>query len=70
MKVVGPVFRLTLLLALALMPSLASPQVPPHRPGTICFTPYFWCWVPPPGGQPGAPCACFTPNGPVHGQLG
>lgn len=48
---------------------LASAQVPPHTPGTICFTPQFWCWAPVPG-PPGAPCACPVPNGSVQGQLG
>jgi hypothetical protein len=44
-------------------------QVPPHVPGTICFTPQFWCWVPTPG-QAGAPCSCPSPYGWVRGQLG
>jgi len=33
----------------------ASAQVPPHQPGTICFTPNFWCWAPQ-FGPPGAVC--------------
>ncbi len=45
------------------------PQVPPHRPGTICFTPTFWCWAVQPG-PPGARCACPSPYGPIAGVLG
>lgn len=47
----------------------ASAQVPPHQPGTVCFTPNFWCWAPQPG-PPGAQCACPTPGGWVFGRLG
>lgn len=47
----------------------ALAQVPPHTPGTICFTPKTWCWAKPPG-PPGRPCACKTPNGWVSGRLG
>ena len=25
----------------------AQAQVPPHLPGTVCFTPQFWCWTGP-----------------------
>jgi hypothetical protein len=53
----------------ALSAAPASPQVPPHYPGTICFTPYVWCQLP--GAVPvGTPCFCYTPNGPVYGQAG
>lgn len=48
---------------------LAPAQVPPHKPGTICFTPSFWCWAQPPG-QPGQSCLCPSQYGPVRGQLG
>lgn len=48
-------------------PALA--QVPPHAPGTICFTPTFWCWAYPPG-PPGYPCSCYSPGGWVGGVLG
>ncbi|MEW9804563.1 hypothetical protein [Mesorhizobium marinum] len=44
-------------------------QVPPHAPGTICFTPNFWCWAEWPG-PPGAPCGCPGPYGYVPGTLG
>jgi len=47
----------------------AGAQVPPHTPGTICFTPKFWCWAQTPG-PPGKSCACRTPNGWVPGRLG
>jgi hypothetical protein len=57
----------TLLLVLASDPALA--QVPPHKPGTICFTPQFWCWAQPPG-PPGYGCYCPTRNGLVPGKLG
>ena len=55
------------LLVWARTPAVA--QVPPHQPGTVCLTPYFWCWAPQPG-PPGLPCACPTPQGWVSGQLG
>jgi hypothetical protein len=44
-------------------------QVPPHYPGTICFTPTFWCWAPQ-AGPPGIACACPTPYGWIGGRLG
>lgn len=47
----------------------AVAQVPPHTPGTVCFTSTFWCWAQPPG-APGAPCACPSPTGYVAGTLG
>ena len=46
----------------------ARAQVPPHVPGTICFTPTFWCWANPPG-PPGNPCGCPSPYGYVAGFL-
>ena len=56
--------------ALALVAiEMASAQVPPHKPGTICFTPRFWCWANPPG-PPGLACYCPTPQGLVRGTLG
>ena len=48
---------------------VAQAQVPPHTPGTVCFTPNFWCWVQPPG-QPGGPCTCPSPYGHARGTLG
>ena len=48
---------------------LAIAQVPPHQPGTICFTPQFWCWANPPG-PPGGNCACPSPYGWIGGRLG
>lgn len=47
----------------------AQQQVPPHAPGTVCFTPTFWCWALQPG-PPGSPCACPVQNGYVNGTLG
>jgi hypothetical protein len=58
--------------ALCLIPAApigAQGQVPPHSPGTICFTPYFWCWAQPPG-PPGSPCACPSAYGWVNGVRG
>lgn len=44
-------------------------QVPPHPPGTVCYTPTFWC-IARPAGPPGSPCVCFSPAGPVGGVRG
>lgn len=46
----------------------ADAQVPPHKPGDICFTPSFWCWANPKG-QAGQPCYCQTQYGKVAGRL-
>ena len=48
---------------------VAEAQVPPHYPGTICFTPQFWCWAQPPA-PPGTQCACLGPYGFVAGIRG
>jgi hypothetical protein len=59
-------------LAIAILlqaPLLALAQVPAHQPGTICFTPQFWCWANPPG-PPGGNCACPSPYGWIGGRLG
>jgi len=48
---------------------LALAQVPPHKPGTICFTERFWCWARKPG-TPGQRCSCPSPYGNVPGRLG
>ena len=58
---------------LALM-ALASPrqllaQIPPHEPGTICFTPTMWCWAQTPG-LPGRPCQCWNGSNWESGTLG
>jgi len=47
----------TVALAIALWALPAFAQVPPHYPGTICFTQTFWCWAPA-AGPPGYACAC------------
>jgi hypothetical protein len=65
-------FRLAALMALTgtlLLATVAFAQVPPHVPGSICFTPRFWCWAMQPG-PPGYQCACATPYGFVPGTLG
>jgi len=69
MRYVGLALKLALSVSLALAPSMGAAQVPPHRPGTICFTAYFWCPARP-AGQAGEGCFCPTPHGPVRGQLG
>ncbi len=56
-------------LMLAFLVRAAYAQVPPHAPGTICFTLAFWCWANPPG-PPGAICGCPGPYGWVQGMLG
>jgi hypothetical protein len=47
----------------------ARAQVPPHVPGTICFTQWFWCVAQPPG-PPGTQCACPSPQGWIPGVRG
>lgn len=55
---------------LLLFGPLASAQVPPHQPGTICFAPTFWCWAEKPG-PVGGICQCYSENtGWVWGTLG
>ncbi len=56
-------------LTIGFAPSAALAQVPPHTPGSICFTPNFWCWIDPPG-PPGHSCYCYDSSGtPVSGYL-
>ena len=67
----------TLLLATAAVAALAiigisasaRAQVPPHYPGSVCFTPNFWCWISPPQ-APNTSCFCASPYGPVSGEAG
>lgn len=61
--------RVAIITALAASLSTAQAQVPPHQPGTICFTPRFWCWLLYPQ-YPGSPCACQSPYGLVAGVAG
>jgi len=49
--------------------SVMAQAAPPHAPGTVCFTPKFWCWAQPPGSS-GSSCACPTPYGWVPGVRG
>jgi hypothetical protein len=51
------------------VPDAQAQQVPPHVPGTICFTQWFWCPAQPPG-PPGTQCACPSPEGLVPGIRG
>jgi len=61
--------RSAVLLLGAMYATPSLPQVPPHYPGTICFTPYSWC--PLPGAVPvGTRCYCNGPYGAVYGQAG
>jgi hypothetical protein len=50
------------------IPGPATAQVPPHVPGTVCFTPQFWCWTT--AGPPGTQCACPSPYGWIAGYRG
>jgi len=54
---------------IGLMASASLAGVPPHRPGTICYTPRFWCPARPIG-PPRSPCICPTAAGPVAGVRG
>ena len=56
-------------LVAALAQTETQAQVPPHQPGTICFTPSFWCWMQFPG-IPGQSCYCMTQWGPAGGIIG
>ena len=58
--------RVAIGVALVATLSAAQAQVPPHQPGTICFTQNFWCWLAYPQ-YPGSPCACPSPYGRVPG---
>jgi len=69
MKAIRLIFASALLAAFISAPVDSQGQVPPHQPGTVCLTPYFWCWMSRPG-IVGAPCSCFTPSGPVPGTTG
>ena len=62
MRLRGLVLILVLVLALFSLFGVAMAQVPPHPPGTICFTRFFWCWAQPPG-PPGSSCGCPGPQG-------
>lgn len=56
--------------SICLLPAvIAVAQVPPHAPGTVCYTPVGYCAAQPPG-PPGTPCACPSPTGPVGGVRG
>ena len=68
MQQLARVLKLALVLSLLICP-LAWAQVPLHPPGSVCFTPQFWCWAPY-AGPVGAVCSCPTPSGWVSGRLG
>ncbi|MBI1196564.1 MAG: hypothetical protein GC203_01725 [Phenylobacterium sp.] len=48
-------------------PTPSFAQLPPHPPGSICLTPYLWCWMPQPG-PVNQSCVCYTPRGPIGGR--
>ncbi|RUW26322.1 MAG: hypothetical protein E5W38_12410 [Mesorhizobium sp.] len=68
-RVAHTVVVLALAAAAALLPWPAFAQLPPHAPGTICVTQFFWCWAQPPG-PPGYACGCPSQYGFVPGYLG
>ncbi len=57
-----PILVASSVVLLLIAPEAASPQAPPHTPGTLCFTPYFYCVLPRPQ-TPGTPCVCRTSGG-------
>ncbi len=63
-----PFARAVVVALLLLAPTAALPQVPPHQPGTICYTPLVWCWMPRIS-QPGSTCFCPGPQGPILGVV-
>jgi hypothetical protein len=67
--VVAAVFSALVVLLFAGSAVVAQGRVPPHAPGSLCFTPQFWCYAQPPG-RVGTPCACPTPYGWVAGFRG
>ena len=70
MRKAGSIATLLLfLLPTVLVGGSAAAQVPPHQPGTICFTPKFWCWMQRPMIK-GQTCYCMTQSGPVRGVAG
>jgi hypothetical protein len=70
MRKAGSIATLLLfLLPAVFLGGSAAAQVPPHQPGTICFTPKFWCWMQRPMIK-GQTCYCMTQSGPVRGVAG
>lgn len=68
MKVKILIISVVVMLHSLLTVPAAFAQVPPHVPGSICFTPQFWCWVNPPG-VPRSSCSCRSPYGSIGGYL-
>ena len=66
-------YVVTLMFVVCMLAGDAKGQIPPipppHPPGTICFTPRFWCWAQPPG-PPNTSCGCPSPQGWVQGVRG
>lgn len=60
---------MTIIVSVLLSYRAVNAQAPPHAPGTICFTPQFWCWAQQPG-PVGGFCGCYTSWGFVPGTLG
>lgn len=63
------ILMLCFLVSPLLLGGSAVAQVPPHYPGTICFTPQFWCWLQY-AQHPGSTCFCMTQYGPIRGVAG
>jgi len=66
---VRSLISLCFLLLPLLVGGSAAADVPKHPPGSICFTPQFWCWMQRPQ-YPGSVCFCPSPYGAVRGTAG
>lgn len=65
----APLAFIGLLFAIGFWGKADAQAVPPHPPGTICFTPALWCWAQPPGPS-GTACTCPSPSGYLRGVRG
>ena len=63
-----PFTRKALAALLLFAPTAAIPQVPPHQPGTVCYTQFLWCWMPRIS-PPGSSCFCPSPQGNILGVV-
>ena len=59
MRIKPGIRRVALLVALFAAWPVSLAQIPPHKPGTVCATPTFWCWARY-AGPPGSKCACYA----------
>lgn len=60
--------KLSLISSFIFISQIAVAEVPPHTPGTVCFTENWWCWASY-AGAPGSRCSCKTPTGEKSGLL-